>query len=242
MAVQPGTACWVSLTTHDRQATEAFYGAVTGWSFEDGTLAPEARVATAAGQPVAGLNEAAAARELPARWTVFFLVEDADKAAELMAERGGTVAVGPVDFGSGRTVLGADPCGAAFGLWQGEAPPRWDVGAGEAPAELCLRTCDLPAALRFYSAVLGWPQDQERWPHGCLSVGARTGDPDPAVRPRWEVAFPVTGTAAAAARAERLGGTVLSSARESGAGGRTALRDPHGALFTLVERGEGAGR
>ncbi len=234
MSKRAGTACWVSVTTDDRQATEAFYGAVLGWSFEDGSLAPEARVATAAGQPVAGLNEAAAARGLPARWTVFFLVEDADKAAELMNERGGTVAVGPVDFGNGRTVLGSDPCGAAFGLWQGSAPPEWSVGAGEAPAELCLRTADPGTALDFYSAVLGWPREQGRWPHACLRAGARPGDPDPGARPRWVITFRCADPGEAAAAAERHGGTVLAPDEDVEGASRVTLSDPHGALLTLA--------
>lgn len=232
MAELPGTACWVSLTTPDRRATEAFYGAVLGWSFDDGALAPEARVATLAGEPVAGLNEAAAARGLPARWTVFFLVEDADGAAELIAERGGTVAVGPVDFGSGRTVLGADPCGAAFGLWQGTAPPRWGVGAGRAPVRLCLRTCDPQGALAFYGAVLGRGPDGAPSPGGTgprLRTGARPGDPEPAARPRWEVAFPVADPEVAAAAARRNGGSPVALPE-----GGVTVCDPHGALFGLA--------
>lgn len=236
MAERSGTACWVSVTTDDRRATEAFYSAVLGWSFETGTLAPEARVATWEGQPVAGVNEAAAARGLPARWTVFFLVEDADKAAELIAERGGTVAVGPVDFGSGRTVLAADPCGAAFGLWQGTAPSSWDVGAGAAPAQLCLRTADPDAVLSFYSAVLGWPSEGERWPHPCLRADARTGDPDPNARPRWVVTFPAADPDRAATAAEQHGGTVPAPPEDIDGERRVTVRDPHGALFTVARR------
>ncbi|MGP3974554.1 VOC family protein [Streptomyces sp. 8N114] len=234
MAVRRGAPCWVSLTTHDRRATEAFYNGVLGWSFEDGTLAPEFRVATVAGRPVAGLNEAAAARGLPARWTVFFLVEDADKGAEMMAERGGTVAVGPLETGSGRAVLGADPCGAAFGLWQGATPAEWHVGADDAPAELCLRTCDPDDVAEFYSALLGWPRAVAEWPYAALRPGARAADPDPGARPRWEVSFRSADPGGTLAEAARHGGSVLSAPQEVAEGRRITLSDPHGALFTLV--------
>ncbi|UNZ20204.1 VOC family protein [Streptomyces sp. 891-h] len=238
MRVRPGAPCWVSLTTHDRKATEAFYGGVLGWSFEDGALAPEFRVATAAGRPVGGVNEAAAARGLPARWTAFFLVEDADRAAELMAERGGTVAVGPLETGSGRTVLGADPCGAAFGLWQGEAPAEWGAGAGSAPVELCLRTCDTGAMEAFYSTVLGWPGngdgDGDRWPDVRLRGGARPGDADPGACPRWEIAFRVADPGGIVPAAVHSGGAVGSAPEEVAEGRRVTLYDPHGALFTVV--------
>ncbi|MBO8194812.1 VOC family protein [Streptomyces oryzae] len=234
MAVQPGAPCWVSLTTHDQRATEAFYGGVLGWSFRDGTLAPEFRVATVAGRPVAGLNKAAAARGLPARWTVFFLAGDVDRAAGLIVERGGTVAVGPLETGSGRTVLGADPCGAAFGLWQGAAPAEWYVGAGDAPARLCLRTCDPAAVTGFYGAVLGWPPHAAEWPYAVLRPGAGAGDADPGARPRWEISFRAADPGATVAEAERRGGAVLSDSREVGEGRRLTLSDPHGALFTVV--------
>ncbi|MET9861860.1 VOC family protein [Streptomyces smyrnaeus] len=233
MAVRPGAPCWVSLTTHDRHATEEFYGGALGWSFQEGALAPEFRVATAAGRPVAGLNEAAAARGLPVRWTVFFLVEDVDKASELMAECGGTVAVGPLETGSGRTVVGADPCGAAFGLWQGEAPAEWSAGAEDAPVELSLHTCEPDAVAAFYSAVLGWPPDGARWPHADLRGGARPGDADPETCPRWEIAFRTPNPDETVAAAVRRGGRALS-APEGAQERRATLADSHGALFTVV--------
>ncbi|WP_326691581.1 VOC family protein [Streptomyces sp. NBC_01795] len=237
MAARPGAPCWVSLTTHDRRATEEFYGAVLGWSFEDGTLAPEFRVATEEGEPVAGISEAEAARRLPVRWTVFFLAEDADKSAERIAERGATVAVGPLDFGGGRAVLAADPSGASFGLWQGVTPRHWVIGTGQAPAALELHAPEDGSAALFYGSVFGWPEPEDGldWRFATLRDDAVAGDPDPAKRPRWEVTFRTADLDDAVAAATGRGGTVLTPPRETADGRRAALSDPHGALFSLVE-------
>ncbi|GAA2634998.1 VOC family protein [Streptomyces axinellae] len=237
MAARPGAPCWVSLTTHDQRATEEFYGAVLGWSFQDGDLAPEFRVAMEAGEPVAGISEAEAARRLPVRWTVFFLTEDADKGAERIAERGATVAVGPVEFGGGRAVLAADPCGASFGLWQGATPRHWVIGTGQAPAALELHTPEAAPAVLFYGSVFGWPEPEDGtgWQFATLRDDAVAGGSDPAQRPRWEVTFWTADLEDAVTAATGRGGTVLAPPRETADGRRATLCDPHGALFSLVE-------
>lgn len=246
-----GAPCWVSLTTHDMAATEEFYGSVLDWSFEDGTLGPEFRVATRNGEPVAGFNETSVSPGLAVRWTVFFAVTSADDASARITERGGTVAVGPLVLGKGRAVVAADRECAAFGLWEGERPRGWGVGEGGAPAWLELRTNDAFAAALFYGGVFDWAKDpgyavryEDQYDEVRLLVGgepvaafvgsgAETA-PDPRLHARWEVSFPVRDVAAAASAAVRAGGEVILPPHETPRGTAAALHDPHGALFSLL--------
>ncbi|MDJ1130728.1 VOC family protein [Streptomyces iconiensis] len=246
-----GIPCWVSLTTRDMRSTEEFYGAVLGWSFRDSPLGDEYRVATEDGEPVAGLGELAVTWQLPVRWTVFFQVEDADITTTRIAERGATVAVGPLAVGSGRAVLAADPSGAPFGLWQGEQPRGWAVGTGHAPAWLELRTRDAFDAALFYGAVFGWAEDPRHGisyeeqsdevivlVDGKTVAGLRDGGieaaPDPRVRPRWEVFFRAPDLDGAVSAAIGAGGEVVLPPQDTEHGRAATLRDPDGALFSLL--------
>ncbi|GEB47488.1 MULTISPECIES: VOC family protein [Streptomyces] len=246
-----GVPCWVSLTTGDQRAAEEFYGPVLGWSFQDSELGPEFRVATRDGQPVAGFNETSVSRQLPVRWTVFFSVDSADRAGERVNERGATVAVGPLRVGDGRAAVAADPYGAPFGLWEGEVPEGWTVGAGQAPAWLELRTPDAFAAAVFYGEALEWSKNANQGVgyeeaqdevhllvDGQTVAGLRGGGveaaPDPNVRTRWDVFFRSADLDEALAAAVRAGGEVISTSREAPEGRAATLRDPAGALFCLL--------
>ena len=247
-----GVPCWVSLTTRDWRASEEFYGNVLGWSFQDSELGPEYRVATQSEAPVAGLNETAVPRQMPVRWTVFFAVDDAGRVAERISERGATVAVGPLRLGEGRAVVAADPFGAPFGLWQGERPQGWAIGNGRAPAWLQLHTRDVFDAALFYGAVLDWSKEP-----GCevgyevhedevqvsangeavatISGGARPAAPEPRSRPHWDVFFRSPDVDAATDAAVGAGGSTVVAPGPTPHGRAATLRDPDGALFSLLE-------
>ncbi|MEU8461459.1 VOC family protein [Streptomyces sp. NPDC029003] len=244
-----GAPCWVSLVTRDLPSAQRFYTAVMGWEFRD--TGDGLSVAFLDGAPVAGIGAPAASPGLPVAWTPYFAVDDADVAAARVRERGATVAVGPLPFGTGRAALAADPDGAVFGFWEGGVIPDWSVAGDGAPAWLELRTRDAFAAAIFYGQVLGWADGSP----GCCSVsyehdrvvlrhgrdtvarisgGAVEADPDPNVRPRWHTHFQVPDLEAAADRATSLGGTLASPVRTTAASRSLTLRDPDGALFTVV--------
>jgi uncharacterized protein len=63
------------------------------------------------------------AEGVPPHWLVMFTVADADAAAALVSDRGGTVTVPPTGVPTGRFAAMADPHGAAFGLFEGENDP-----------------------------------------------------------------------------------------------------------------------
>ncbi len=248
-----GAPCWVTLITRDMPGAQAFYRAVLGWEYRPGNQGQENYcLALAGGTPVAGIGALAHSMEFPVSWTAYFSVDSADAVASRIRERGATVAVGPLKFGTGRVAWAADPAGAVFGIWEGAVNPDWRVGESKgAPAWLELRTRDAFAAAMFYGEVFQWDTEHPelydvRFEHDrvLLRIGGRTvasltgggveAAPEPQVRPRWHVYFRVEDTDAAARRAEEAGGTVTSPPENSPVGRVAMLRDPDGGLFTVT--------
>ncbi|WP_175409195.1 VOC family protein [Streptomyces sp. TRM64462] len=245
-----GAPCWVSLMTRDLPAAHDFYGAVMGWEFRPARLGEEFSVALSDGKAIAGMGALAPAFHVAVAWTPYFAVQNADATAARIRERSGTVAVGPVAFVLGRGALAADRDGAVFGIWEGELPAGWELWRETAPAWVRLHTRDAFEAAIFYGEVLEWASGRP----GCcdveyegdevvlrsaghavarLSSGALEEAPDPAIRPRWQVHFPVPDVEARVTAALRHGGTVI--AHEPGV--QATLRDPDGGLFTLTVPG-----
>lgn len=245
-----GAPCWVSLMTHDLEAAQKFYSAVLGWRFRPASLGEEFCVAIAGGEPVAGIGALAQNFQVAVAWTSYFAVENADDTAGRIRERGATVAVGPLKLGPGRAALAADRDGAAFGFWEGQTM-AWSVGRGNAPACLELRTRDAFAAAIFYAEVLDWASGE---PGGCdvtyehdqvivrdgthtvatLRGGGVEAAPDPRVRPRWHVHFPVGDVEKVAAEAVAAGGTVTPVTPTEAGGSQAVIRDPDGGFFTIT--------
>ncbi|GFH37571.1 VOC family protein [Streptomyces pacificus] len=253
----PGTPCWVSLATRDIRAAQDFYGAVFGWVFGPDSRTEGHVVAHADGEPVAGLVESAQSMgvRLPVDWTAYFVADGADAAAARVRERGGTVAVGPLAFGRGRTAWAADPLDAAFGIWEGPTAPGWQAGRGTgAVAWLELHTRDPFASALFYGGVFEWDAHPDvidvRYEHDrvMLRSGGRTvagmygGVPDSvdaAIRPQWHVHFCRDDVDDAAARAAEAYGTVVAPPQDTPLGRTATIRDPEGGLFHLSSIEEG---
>ncbi|MEU6060795.1 VOC family protein [Streptomyces sp. NPDC047097] len=244
-----GAPCWVSLMTRDLDASQDFYASVLGWTFRPARLGDEFSVALSEGRPVAGLGALAGPLQVAVAWTPYFAVENANQTASRIRERSGTVAVGPVALSIGRGALAADREGAVFGIWEGRLMSGWEVWRAANPAWLRLVTRDAFEAAIFYGEVFDWACGRP----GCVDVeyaqeevvlrsaghvvarlnsGALEAAPDPAIRPRWQVHFPVRDVDACVEAAVRNGGAVPDHTP-----GRVAtLRDPDGGLFTVTAR------
>ncbi|MFF7446411.1 MULTISPECIES: VOC family protein [unclassified Streptomyces] len=243
-----GAPCWVSLTTRDQEAAEAFYTAVLGWEWRPARLGDRFRMAVADGTPVAGIAAVATMWQMAVAWTPYFAVPSADEAVARAQERGGTAAVGPLSFPPGRAALLADRDGATFGIWEGELVSNWGSWRRAAPTFIRLHTRDAFDAAIFYGEVLDWASNRP----GCCEVryeggevvlrsqgdvvariesGALGAAPDPTIRPHWQVHFAVSDVGACALAAEQHGGSVLSKGEDE-----AVLRDPDGARFTVTAR------
>ncbi|MET7617846.1 VOC family protein [Streptomyces sp. NPDC005408] len=247
-----GAPCWISLMARDLQAAQDFYGAVLGWRFRKGRMGDEFSVAFSDGAPVAGIGALAPRLQVAVAWTPYFAVTDTDQAAARIRERSGTVAVGPMSFSMGRGALAADRDGAVFGIWEGLLIPNWHRWRKSAPAWLRLRTRNAFDAAIFYGEVLEWATDRP----GCcqvsyegdevvlrseghvlarISSGATGETPDPMIRPRWHVHFPVKDVAATVDAALENGGVLLER-QSTPQGPQATLRDPDGAFFTATSQ------
>ncbi|MEU8824946.1 VOC family protein [Streptomyces sp. NPDC048636] len=242
---------WVGLTTPDLRITQDFYSAVLGWTWRASEADERFRLALSGGDPVASVSEAASGLRAAARWTPFFVTEGADGIAARIHERGGTVGVGPLPFGTGRVALASDAHGAVFGFWEGAVFPGWPTGRARRPAWLELRTRDTFAAALFYGQIFGWTAEdgtctveygneevvvrEAGVKAAVIRGGAVESAPDPQVRPRWRVHFRVADVDAAVAAATAAGGAVVTPAASSpGAEREATLRDPIGGSFRVT--------
>jgi predicted enzyme related to lactoylglutathione lyase len=109
-----GAWAWNELTTPDLEGAKRFYGELFGWQAEDVpveiprtgfALGPYLVAAAHAPQPHEGDA---------ARWTISFMVDDADRSAARVEELGGRVLLPPMDIPIGKFSVVSDPAGGAF--------------------------------------------------------------------------------------------------------------------------------
>lgn len=245
-----GAPCWYELSTADPSSSQAFYGPLLGWSFEDsGMPGGGYLLASAQGEMVAALMRPDA--PMPEFWLIYYAVADCDATAAKIATLGGTVHRAPEDIpGTGRFAIVTDPQGAAFGLL--EPLPGQEGGAfnGAKPGHAHwneLSTSAPEAALGFYAEIFGWtastamPMGEmgsyQLFAHQGRDIGAimrlqcETGE----IPPHWQPYFGVASIAASKAKAEALGGQILHGPSEVPGGVFILLgQDPRGAHFALV--------
>ncbi len=156
----PGTPCWADVMVDDLDRARDFYGSLFGWTFED--LPPEAGgyvMARKDGHVVAGAM--AKNPDDPGQvsaWTVYLATDDVDDTAKRARAAGGVFFLEPTNvLRVGRIAVGADPAGAAYGLWQ--AKERTGTDLVDEPGALCWAESmsrDYDASTRFYSDVIGY--------------------------------------------------------------------------------------
>jgi uncharacterized protein len=245
-----GTPCWVDVTSDDMGATNAFYGGLFGWDAEDmGAEAGGYTMYTLRGKNVAAGSPPPPGTEgVPPHWTTYLASDDADDTASRIRDAGGTVLLEPFDvFDSGRMLIGQDPTGAVFGVWQ--AGNHIGAQLANEPGTLNWNQCQTPdpaGAAEFYAAALGFGVDAvdvgTAQPFRVLQVegrpvaGVREPIPPMGGEPQWSVVFSVENTDETVAKARELGGEVLMEPTDLPQIGRIAvLRDPVGAKFQVIQ-------
>jgi uncharacterized protein len=246
-----GTPCWADLASSDVEGSRAFYGALFGWDWD--VVGPE--FGDYSTGLLRGKKVAAVASRMddsqPVAWTTYLAVDDADKWAAAVPEAGGTVAMPPMEIPTqGRLAIAADPSGAFFGVWEA-AEHRGSELVNE-PGTIVwneLISPDLDGAAAFYGSTLGVTlADMDTGDSGMVyklvQVDGRTVGgampPMPGMEnipPHWGIYFEVADADAAVARAQELGGQVLSPVTPSPQGPMATLLDPQGGTFAIIASG-----
>ena len=120
---ESGTPSWFELHTRDYDASVQFYREVFRWDTEVASDVPEFRYTTLreGDSQLAGIMDATAflSDGVPAHWSVYFGVDDADAALAKIVALGGAVIRPAEDTPYGRLAQAADPTGAHFKLVAG---------------------------------------------------------------------------------------------------------------------------
>jgi uncharacterized protein len=111
---EDGAWTWNELVTPDLAAGVRFYTGLFGWTAGEPS-GPIQRTAFTLGELLIGGGHVPAPQEDPTPgWGVTFWVGDADRAAAMAQELGGSVLLPPMDIPVGRFTILADPQGAVF--------------------------------------------------------------------------------------------------------------------------------
>jgi predicted enzyme related to lactoylglutathione lyase len=257
--------CWIDIEQPDTEATQAFYGGLFGWSFED-TMPPDAPgsyfVASLDGHVVGGVGMPGATPQ----WNTYVAVDDIAAAVVDVVRLGGT-AEEPESAGpAGTSAVCRDPEGVELRLWQPgyrqgselvNAPGSWNFSD--------LHTADEAGATSFYGQLFGWELDDlgfgKMWRRpGYGDHLAASTDPDIHERqaevgappgfvdcvawlaplevgevPHWHVTFAVADRDTAVARALELGAVLGGEPLDTEWTRSAVIRDPQGAVLTLSQ-------
>jgi len=119
---EPGTAAWFELHTRAYDDSVAFYRDVFEWDAHTAADEPDFKYTTQGEgeNMLAGIMDASGylPEDAPARWSVYFEVEDADATIAQAVEAGATVVQPAEDTPYGRLATLADPTGTQFKLLQ----------------------------------------------------------------------------------------------------------------------------
>jgi predicted enzyme related to lactoylglutathione lyase len=241
-----GRFVWYEHLAGDVPASISYYSEVVGWKpqpFGEGT---GYTMWVGSQGPLGGVMALPPGGAGP-HWMAHVQVDDVDATAGSALRLGGKVHHPPTDIPDvGRFAVLADPQGATLSVFQ----PRTaeELHDPSKDGEFCwneLVTSDGAAALRFYSALLGWKslEEMDMGPMGTYRVfglgdtriGGMMNLPGGApARPSWLYYVSTSDLEAAVDRATRRGGKLLNGPMDIPGGGRIAqLADPQGAAFAL---------
>jgi len=243
-----GKVVWNDLITEDVEAARRFYGGLFGWTFESLSRGGREYVLARSGDVyVAGMVPVDPPPDGTnfSRWLPYLSVEDVDDAVSRAVSGGGTVAVEPRQVALGRVAAIIDPEGAVIGLARSDIGDPDDRTTAAAPGRVVwteLLSDDSGAAAAFYEAVVGYVAKAVERRGGTYTMLANRGvdragilqNPSENWDPVWLTYIGVEDPAAAAARAESLGGEILLAVSPDVREGTLAVvADPTGAVLVL---------
>ncbi|WP_405578051.1 VOC family protein [Streptomyces sp. NBC_01092] len=114
----PGSLGWVELMTRAPERAVEFYTTVFGWTVNASEHYTQWGIAGADFGGMVKMDDKFP-HEVPAHWLPYFAVADADTAATVAAQSGGTVLMEPASMANGRRIgVLRDPQGAVFGVYR----------------------------------------------------------------------------------------------------------------------------
>jgi predicted enzyme related to lactoylglutathione lyase len=252
----PGTPCWVDLATPDIEAAERFYGELFGWEIPELSNSAEMggyRRAKLGGRDVAGVMPLMQEGQPPA-WSTYVSVDEAEVIGRAIQENGGTMVAAPMQVDTyGRLALFTDPEGAFFGIWEpADFPGAELVNESGAFSWNELNTANAEAAKRFYGSVFGWEFEDRETENAdgytiCMVDGNRvagmlqmSGRVPSEVPPHWNTYFTVEDVEAAIEKGKAGGGESVMGPMDVEVGRIAVLRDPWGAVFSVIRLNEAA--
>jgi uncharacterized protein len=246
-----GKAVWHDLITEDLDAARRFYGGLFGWSLESSTAAGGRDYVLARNGDiyVAGFVEAAPRDDgrKVSRWLPYISVSNVDSAVDRAVSAGGEAVVSPRNVGFGRVAAITDEEGAVVGLARSSiGDPDDATTAGQVGSVVWneLLAADSAEAARFYERVFGYQARGIERRGGDYILLHASGDeragilskPVPEWESQWLTYFGVADPAAAAVRAEALGGRiVMPPSPELREGTVAVVTDPSGAVLVLQQ-------
>ncbi|CAL9356395.1 VOC family protein [Streptomyces sp. enrichment culture] len=249
-ALPEGTPCWVDAMFTDLEGAKSFYGDVLGWTFgEASSEYGNYTQAYAGGKAVAAVVPPMPGQEGTSQWCLYLASPDADATAQKIREQGGEVLMEPMQVGDfGTMVLGRDPSGVVFGVWQPgvhggfEAPP--EQSGAFCWAEVFTREPEKSDA--FFPGVFGYGVQQmqdDTMDFRVYNLGERpalgrmkmTEEFPPEVPAYINVYFNVPDCDDAVAKATKRGGALRFGPMDTPFGRFAALSDPQGANFSVID-------
>jgi predicted enzyme related to lactoylglutathione lyase len=245
-----GKIIWNDLVTEDLDAAKRFYGGLFGWTFQDDTTSYSGEpyaLAKSGNVYVAGLLSVPPRRDgqKVSRWVPYVSVPDVDAAIDRVSAAKGGVPVPPRDVRIGRVAAIADREGAVMGLVKSRIGDPDDATTKAGPGRVVwteLLSNDPSSAADFYRSVVGYDARIVERHGGQYTLLVAQGkdragilkNPTQNWSPDWLTCFGVDDPAAAAARAESLGGKILQPVSPEIREGTIAIvTDPAGAVLVL---------
>lgn len=240
MGARVGTPVAVELRTTDASRARAFYGPLLGWRFAAGSGAIDCLVD---GAVVASVRPDGTD---PGEWRVVFADDEAATVVERVEGAGGSV-LRAASEAEGEVVDVADPLGATLAVV--DAARREALAPGRArPSWFEIMTSDADATDRFYRSLFGYRIEGPGGPAapddpfallwtGDRQIGGRLALPPELgglLGDRWMLYFAMPDVDDVIPRAVELGAAVLVPPRDAPTGRVAALRDPVGAIFTIM--------
>lgn len=239
----PGKVVWHDLLTPNPASAREFYGELLGWTFED--VGSGYTLARHDGRLVAGIAKVDKPEE-NGHWITHLSVQDTDAVLAYTRESGGDVILKPFDVpGRGRVALLRDPQGAAFGVIQsstGDPEDRERTVSEWLWDEVWAR--DVPSAISFYEGVARFEAAEAQVFDVSYTYVKSEGKPrfgfiekpGDEIEPTWVSYVLVDDVAAAVAKVDSLGGTVLLAPDARVRDGSVAIvTDAQGSGFVMQE-------